>query len=224
MTCFLCDFAGISFNGFGAAFMQIYFSSPIWYFKLIEPYILPLIGFLASVCCVLNCVAQTNYKRPYPPMKRALQFIPCGVLWVFTQFSLVIQYVWPDNDNQFQLDYIQHILSIVMLITGAILFAFDFPQRYFPGKLDFFGQGHHLFHVCVFLCVMFQMNACYNDFLLNKELIASTRLAPTIPFCFLSLTILTSYYIYIIYSFYRMIAHNFDRNGILKIDNRKKMD
>lgn len=70
MTCFLCDFGGISFNGYGAAFMQTYMCSPIWYYGLVEPYLVPLIGFMSMLCCIFNSLAQTLYSRPYPPMKR----------------------------------------------------------------------------------------------------------------------------------------------------------
>lgn len=221
MTCFLCDFGGISFNGFGAAFMQTFMSGPIWYYKALEPYLLPVIGFQSALCCLLNSLAQTKYKRPYPPIKRFLQFAPCGVLWIFTILPLFINYVMSESDG-FKISYAYHFCHIFTFLAGAAFFALDFPQRYFPGRLDFFGQGHNIFHVCVFFVVYFQFKACYTDFVTNRELIAKTRQEPNFYICFLSLGVLISYYFYMIRSFYKMIKHNFDEEGNLKITKELK--
>lgn len=215
MTCFLCDFGGISFNGFGAALMQTFLCSPLWYYKAIEPYLLPLIGFQSALCCLLNSIAQTNYKRPYPPIKRFLQFAPCGVLWSFAMIPLILTYVLDDPGQNLNINYRYHIAQVVIFLIGAAFFALDFPQRYFPGRLDFFGQGHNLFHVCIFFVAYFQFNGCYLDYKLNRDLIAAHREPPTFLFCFGSLFVLLAYYVYLIRCFYRMIGHNFDKEGNL---------
>lgn len=221
MTCFLCDFGGISFNGFGAAFMQTFMSGPVWYYKSLEPYLLPLIGFQSALCCLLNSLAQTKYKRPYPPIKRFLQFAPCGVLWLFTIIPLLINYLMNESDG-FKISYAYHFGHIFTFLAGAAFFALDFPQRYFPGSLDFFGQGHNIFHVCIFFVVYFQFKACHTDFVTNRELIVKTRQEPNFYICFISLAVLVSYYFYIIRSFYKMITHNFDNEGNLKITKEIK--
>lgn len=215
MTCFLCDFGGISFNAFGSALMQVYFVSPIWYFKLLEPYLLPIIGFQSALCILMNSFAQTNFKRPYPPAKRFFQFAPCGMLWGFTMLPLFINYFWPDDNYQMNINFSAHLGHIFVFMLGAFFFAYDFPQRYFPGKLDFFGQGHNLFHMCVFAVVYLHLEACYQDFLANKEIIKASREPPTFGFSFLSLLALIIYYIYVIRLFTKMIAHNFDEQGNL---------
>ena len=34
-------------------------------------------------------------------------------------------------------------------IFGAFLYAIKFPESYYPGKFDFLGHSHNLFHVFV---------------------------------------------------------------------------
>jgi hypothetical protein len=119
------------------------------------------------------------------------------------------------TETQTTVSYTYHLAHIAVFLIGAACFALDFPQRLMPGRLDFFGQGHNLFHVCIFLVVMFQFKACHDDYLTNRELIAATRDPPTYAFCFFSLLALTSYYAYVTWSFNRMIAHNFDDEGNL---------
>ena len=51
------------------------------------------------------------------------------------------------------------------------------------------------------------------DYLDNRDIIAASRNPPTIYFCILPVLSLSSYYVYTIKFFYKMISHNFDRNG-----------
>lgn len=213
MTCFLCDFGGISFNGFGAAFMQTFVCSPIWYYAALEPYLLPLIGFMSVLCCIFNSLAQTIYSRPYPPMKRFLQFAPCGILWFFTMVPVLMRAFLEETTTKVAIEY--HMAHLAVFLVGAVCFALDFPQRFLPGRLDFFGQGHNLFHLCIFLVIALQFKACHLDYLANREVIAASRDPPSFAFCFLSLLALTSYYAYVTFNFNRMISHNFDSEGNL---------
>lgn len=215
MTCFLCDFGGISFNAFGGSLIQIYLCSPIWFYKSIEPYLVPILGFQSAMCLFLNSLAQTNYKRPYPAIKRFLQFAPCGLLWAFSMFTLIIPFIWNDTSESesLKINYLNHGLHTILFLIGAAFFAGEFPQRFFPGKVDYLGQGHHWFHLCVFSVAVLQIKTCYMDFLENRNIIASSRQPPTVSFCLLPVMTLVLYYIYIIRCFHKMISHNFDKNG-----------
>jgi len=174
------------------------------------------------MCGLLNSIAQTNYKRPYPPIKRILQFLPCGALWAFSMLTLIIPFIWnEENESEsLRINYFYHGVHTIIFLIGAAFFAADFPQRFFPGKVDFFGQGHHWFHLCVFSVAVLQIKTCYNDFIENRDIIAASRQPPTIAFCLLPLFVLVVYYVYVIRCFYKMISHNFDKNGNL-IETKK---
>jgi predicted membrane channel-forming protein YqfA (hemolysin III family) len=215
MSCFLCDFTGISLHLFGAALIQTFYCSPLWYYKTIENSYLTIIAFLSVLCCLCNCFAQVNYKRPYPPIKRIIQFTPLVICWSFTLLPLVLLYFSNNKDSEFIVDFKTHGLHITLFLLGGAFFGLDFPQRFFPGKFDFFGQGHNLFHICIFLVEKFQFKACYNSYLANYDHIVATRVQPTMQLCFLSVIILFIYDIYIIRSCRKMISHNFDTDGNL---------
>lgn len=63
MSCFLCDLSSICFNTFFFSIMQISICSPIWYFKLLEPYLIPILGIQCSLNVILILIAQTSFKR-----------------------------------------------------------------------------------------------------------------------------------------------------------------
>ncbi|CAF1297765.1 unnamed protein product [Adineta steineri] len=180
LTCFSIDYLGVSLHGFGSGFLHIYYSAPEWYYNKIEYeyiFILLLFGILA---CLLNCFAQDYFSRPYPPLKRVCQFSGCAVLWIYSVIPLIAR-LFPLN---FPLDstLICHFGQILFFIIGSILFGFDLPQRFCPGSLDFIGQGHQLFHLCIYLVTVLQMHGVYWDYE-DKRTIIDQRTKPDLIFC-----------------------------------------
>jgi hypothetical protein len=179
---------------------------------------------MSMMCCFSNCFSQVNYKRPYPPIKRFLQFAPCGIMWIYTVAPLLLHFFAGGGTDELNIHYSSHLVHIVLFIGGATFFALDIPQRFFPGKFDFVGQGHHIFHVCVFFVVVYQIESCHSDFVSNYELIVNSRAQPTFQMCFATVLLLLIYDIFVIKMFTNMISHNFDDEGNLvkKTDDNKQ--
>lgn len=181
MTCFLVDFVGVSLHGFGSGFLHIYYSSPQWYYKMIEHHYIFVLLIVSITACFLNCFAQYYFHRPYPPLKRICQFAPCGLLWLYSVTPLIIRLVtWKPP---FDTILFYYLAQIVLFLIGGTLFGFDLPQRFCPGLLDFFGQGHHLFHLCIYAIGVLQMISTYRDYEQN-QMIIDQRGKPELIFCF----------------------------------------
>lgn len=206
MTCFLIDFLGVSLHGFGSGLVHIYYSSPQWYYEKVEHHFMFVLLPCGIVACFSNCFAQYYFHRPYPPLKRVLQFLPCGLMWLYAIIPLVIRIV----SSSFPLSdvLVYHLAQIILFLLGATLFAFDLPQRFCPGALDFFGQGHHLFHLCIYLVCMLQMQATYQDYQTYRSSIEQ-RSAPELIFCAGSMFSLIVWDIVIVWYFRRMIRHHY---------------
>jgi len=43
------------------------------------------------------------------------------------------------------------LTELLILISVVILFLYRIPERLFPGKLDYFGSSHQIFHIGVLL-------------------------------------------------------------------------
>ncbi|CAF3523404.1 unnamed protein product [Rotaria sp. Silwood1] len=199
-TCFAIDYVGVSLHGFGSGFLHIYYSAPQWYYDKIEyqyMFILLLFGILA---CFSNCFAQYYFRAPYPPLKRVCQFLPCGILWVYSVAPLIVG-LFPLN---FPLDSCSmcHLGQIILFVIGATLFAFDLPQRFWPGTFDFIGQGHHLFHLCIYFITVCQMHGVYWDYEKNQKII-NERTKPDLIFCAGSMISLILWDIVIVWYFRR---------------------
>ncbi|UJR29138.1 hypothetical protein I4U23_010352 [Adineta vaga] len=179
-TCFAIDYVGVSLHGFGSGFLHIYYSAPQWYYNKIEYEYIFILLILAIFACFFNCFAQYYYSRPYPPMKRICQFLPCGILWIYSVIPLLIR-LFP---IQFPLDITSmcHVGQLIFFVIGAILFAFDIPQRFCPGTFDFIGQGHQLFHLCIYFVTICQMHGVYWDYEASRTII-DQRAKPDLIFC-----------------------------------------
>ncbi|CEL51619.1 ADIPOR-like receptor SPBC12C2,09c OS=Schizosaccharomyces pombe (strain 972 / ATCC 24843) GN=SPBC12C2.09c PE=3 SV=1 [Rhizoctonia solani AG-1 IB] len=44
--------------------------------------------------------------------------------------------------------------SGVLYVTGALIYASRMPERWHPGRFDYFGASHQIFHVCVVLAAL----------------------------------------------------------------------
>ena len=75
MSCFLCDLSSICFNTFFFSIMQISICSPIWYFKILEPYLIPILGIQCSLNVILILIAQTSFKRCDISLTNNYQFV-----------------------------------------------------------------------------------------------------------------------------------------------------
>jgi predicted membrane channel-forming protein YqfA (hemolysin III family) len=200
MTCFSIDYVGVSLHGFGSGFLHIYYSAPQWYYNQIEYQYLFVILFLGILACFSNCFAQYYFRPPYPPLKRVCQFLPCGILWIYSVIPLIIC-LFPMN---FPLNPTSmcHLGQIILFIIGASFFAFDFPQRLWPGALDFIGQGHHLFHLSVYFVTVCQMHGVYWDYE-KYQAVIDQRSKPDLIFCAGSMIFLIISDIIIVYLFRR---------------------
>ncbi|CAF1105134.1 unnamed protein product [Rotaria sordida] len=215
-TCFAIDYVGVSLHGFGSGFLHIYYSAPQWYYDKIEYQYVFMLLLLSIFACFLNCFAQYYFHPPYPPLKRICQFLPCGILWIYSVIPLIIGLLscqFPSDLNS-----ICHLGQVILFLIGATLFAFDLPQRFWPGALDFIGQSHHLFHLCIYFVTVCQMHGVYWDYEKNQKII-DQRSKPDLIFCVGSMISLILLDIIIVWYFRRRLLiysdrHDYDAYGI----------
>ncbi|KAJ8790339.1 hypothetical protein J1605_021416 [Eschrichtius robustus] len=69
-----------------------------------------------------------------------------------------------------------HQKHMAMTLLASFLYSAHLPERLAPGRFDYIGHSHQLFHVCVILATHMQMEAILLDKTLRKEwLLAHSR-------------------------------------------------
>ncbi|KAG8915234.1 hypothetical protein FRC00_006362 [Tulasnella sp. 408] len=73
------------------------------------------------------------------------------------------------------------LLSGALYTVGALLYAARVPERFFPGKLDYFGASHQLFHINVLLAAIAHYVSIYTAYNHQHGTNAATCPAATLP-------------------------------------------
>ncbi|XP_077935285.1 membrane progestin receptor gamma isoform X3 [Halichoerus grypus] len=71
---------------------------------------------------------------------------------------------------------LNHQKHMAMTLLASFFYSAHLPERLAPGRFDYIGHSHQLFHVCVILATHMQMEAILLDKTLRKEwLLAHSR-------------------------------------------------
>ncbi|CEQ38934.1 SPOSA6832_00404 [Sporobolomyces salmonicolor] len=99
----------------------------------------------ATIMVVISPQARTPaYRR-----MRTWLFISLGLSAVFPVGHAVYRYGLEEASANISLFWL--VLGGALYIAGALLYAERCPERFAPGKLDFFGSSHQIFHVLILL-------------------------------------------------------------------------
>ena len=162
-TCFQLDYAGIAIYVFGGAIPIFFHGADVVTRQRFERVFLPANLLFSWVCFVSCCVAKLKYRRPYPFRRKLFQVIPFGLHSILTISLLAPRALrcYHDNCDDPALAIYKHILILAMLT--ALTFTTHLPEKLWPGKFDYVGQGHHLFHVLSTVLSLRQCDAAYQD-------------------------------------------------------------
>lgn len=56
-----------------------------------------------------------------------------------------------------------HSQQIFWFAVSGFFFGSDIPQRFFPGRCDFLGHSHQIFHACIVMVTIKQLDGIYSD-------------------------------------------------------------
>lgn len=179
-TAFMVDYAGIGLYGLGSVIVHLDYCSQPNFYAFVDPYFVPLGAMIAFAICFCCTLAKVGYQRPYPFARKLWQMTPV--------LSIYLLLVSPILDRLFAC-YVHgvdcndsipfHIEQIIWFVLSGAFFASDIPQRFLPGKCDVFFHSHQLFHICIMMSTLRQMDAVYIDFLTRYDSVITKRPPPT---------------------------------------------
>jgi len=153
------DYAGISIliaSSCYPPFVYMFYCSSffsIFYISLIT--IFSVIVFICSLIYDFNS-----------PQRRTLK----GTLFLCLGLSTAIPFIHIIFFKHYTPGIIQNpvlinwILGGISYIFGVFIYMWRFPEKYWPGKFDFIGQSHNIFHVNVLIGIGFHYLASLNSY------------------------------------------------------------
>jgi len=137
------DYCGIAFLTVGSFVPWLYYSFYCDYTpKVIYLTIVVILGISAVIVSLWDKFG-TPSLRPF----RATVFIVFGLSGIAPATHYAVVNGWEKSISEAALGWL--IFMGVLYITGALLYAFRVPERFFPGKVDILFHSHQLFHCFV---------------------------------------------------------------------------
>ncbi|CAH0546159.1 unnamed protein product [Brassicogethes aeneus] len=137
------DYCGISLLIMGSFVPWVYFGFYCHFVPKVLYLVMVCTLGISTMCVSLIDKFSTPTWRPF----RAGVFMTFGLSAVFPALHYGFQEGWFNHISQKNLGWL--VLMGVLYIAGALLYALRVPERWYPGKFDFWFHSHQIFHVFV---------------------------------------------------------------------------
>lgn len=116
-----------------------------------HPYLEALYGGAVTLlgAVAIYLVAQERYTTPAYRTLRTNIFLALGLSAIFPTAHLMSMYGVATVSHTMGMYHI--MLSGALYVIGALTYLARFPERLWPGRFDYIGASHQLFHVAILL-------------------------------------------------------------------------
>ncbi|KAM9369829.1 membrane progestin receptor alpha [Phaethornis superciliosus] len=168
---FFMDYVGVAVYQYASALGHYYYTiEPSWHQK-IKGFYMPAAALLAWLSCAGSCYAKYRYHQSPHFLGRLCQELPSGLAYVLDISPVVHRISTARADPAL----LYHKCQVVFFLIGAFFFSQPYPKKWFPGKCHFFGQSHQIFHVCLVLCTLAQIEAVVLDYESRRQIYSALQ-------------------------------------------------
>ncbi|KAM5160449.1 membrane progestin receptor delta isoform 3-T4 [Callospermophilus lateralis] len=164
--CYFLDYGALSLYSLGCAFPYAAYSMPAsWLHGRLHQLFVPAAAFNSLLCTSLSCYSRFP-ELESPGFSKVLRTAAFAYPFLFDNLPLFYRLglCWGRGHSCGQealsTSHSYHLLCA--LLTG-FLFASHLPERLAPGRFDYIGHSHQLFHICAVLGTHFQLEAVLAD-------------------------------------------------------------
>ncbi|QRV99917.1 adiponectin receptor [Ceratobasidium sp. AG-Ba] len=146
--CHMLDYTGIVVLIVGSFYPCVYYGF------YCDPYLqasyigaITVAGFGAAYI-----VLSPHYSTPSYRWARTIVFLALGLTAIVPVTHALWLYGFARLRNEMGLAWL--LLSGMLYVVGALTYASRMPERWYPGRFDYFGASHQIFHTCVVLAAL----------------------------------------------------------------------
>lgn len=174
--CFILDYLGIAMYALGGGISALFYLSPTdsIYFSH-KSILLPAevcFAILATLLSGLSRFFWSDYRFIIRVSAYGLPYMCC-----VSPFLHRVYICWVHGRECVPETMYWHAMSILLTITLVFFFVTKIPERFIPGRFDFFLQSHQLFHVSAVGLTCIQMHFTPMEMHLRKNVLNATRSA-----------------------------------------------
>ncbi|XP_015267121.1 PREDICTED: membrane progestin receptor alpha [Gekko japonicus] len=159
---FFLDYVGVATYQYSSALVHYYYAiEPEWHARVVSFYV-PGAILLAWLSCAGSCYAKYRCPQLSSLQGRLCQEMPSAMAYAL-DISPVVYRIYASS-RLADPAVLYHKCHVLFFLIGAFFFAYPYPEKWFPGKCHFVGQGHQIFHVFLLLCTLTQVEAVLLDY------------------------------------------------------------
>ncbi|XP_056141914.1 membrane progestin receptor alpha-B [Lampris incognitus] len=169
-TFYFLDYVGVAIYQYGSALAHFYYAIDEDWHVCVRRFFLPTAAFFAWLSCLGCCYGK--YVSPLLPKSahKLFQVVPSALAYCL-DISPVLHRIYSCHRRGCSDPAVAyHCYQVLFFLVSAYFFCYPHPERWFPGRCDFFGQGHQIFHVFLVLCTLVQIEALRIDFTERRTL------------------------------------------------------
>ncbi|KFM10294.1 Progestin and adipoQ receptor family member 6, partial [Aptenodytes forsteri] len=159
--CYFCDYGALSLYSLGCAFAYGAYAMPDhWVSGGLHHYFVPAAALNSFVCTGLSCYSRYVLGKSTSTAAGG----PCVYPFLYDNIPLFYRLLFCFWSNCAWNEAVAGDCShpLFALLTG-FLFTSHLPERLAPGRFDYIGHSHQLFHICAVLGTHFQLEAILCD-------------------------------------------------------------
>ncbi|TPX55760.1 hypothetical protein CcCBS67573_g09426 [Chytriomyces confervae] len=144
-ACLRADYAGIVFQIGGCFVSSVYYA-----FYCNKPVQLAYLGMIfTSGAATIFCNVSSRFMKPKYAILRLFLFVAFGFLGLIPIGHSSVLYGFEFTNRSIAFNYV--LLMAMFNLSGSVIFHCRIPERFYPGRFDYFGQSHQIMHVCIIL-------------------------------------------------------------------------
>lgn len=164
---YFLDYVGVAQYQYGSAVVHFYYAVDRSLHSRMHGIFMPAAAVLSCMSCLGCCYGKyRNHSLPCW-VRKVCQVVPSALAYIFDSSPVAKRlYAWSSNDPAIA----YHFGQVAFFLGCAFFFTVPLLERSLPGRCDFLGQSHQLFHVLLSCCTLCQIHASHLDYVHRREL------------------------------------------------------
>ncbi|NXS35690.1 MPRGB protein, partial [Pomatostomus ruficeps] len=160
---YCCDYAALSLYSLGSALAYSAYSFPLeWVGSAFHDFYVPVAVLNTALSTGLSCYSRF-LEAEWPGLSKASRTLAFVYPYIFDSIPLFYR-LWRCGAGGCTEGSVPlHVRHSLCALLTCLAFTARLPERLAPGRFDFIGHSHQVFHVCGILGTHFQLEAVAAD-------------------------------------------------------------
>ncbi|XP_068560711.1 progestin and adipoQ receptor family member VII, a [Cebidichthys violaceus] len=167
---FFLDYVGVAQYQYGSAVVHFYYAVDESLHRCVRGVFMPAAAVLSCLSCLGCCYGKyCNHSLP-TWVRKVCQAVPSAIAYMWDSSPVAQRLASRPASGDDDPAIVYHFGQVAFFLSCSFFFTFPLLERCFPGRCNFVGQSHQLFHVFLSCCTLCQIHASHLDYAGRREL------------------------------------------------------